>query len=411
MGSGRRGRTDTKDDAWRQNGWNEEAENDYWHDFEAERNGRSDKPSSWSDSEENRSYKEKKTKGRWANDEASQISNNTNSSRHGKRTHTEPNTSRDRRGYDHTNEDSDTPKERKPKRSSRSRDDDQRPEKYERKPKEADSDVETDTRRRKDPQDKPQERGWYDKETKSSKHEMDEKKPKEDKPKKSKGAWDATNLEKTLLQQEVAALRQRKKQLQELLACIPTNEAQTTVHIPTKREPVLLIQTIQSAYQDAHPQTKQEKQQKHRIILLDRENNCTQFMDGVIRLPEWLDVYCTWNPLSKNKLNFIPQLQKRVVSVSGEHSILRAMNALAGMLAREHIKRASSTYIYLVYNAGNSPRRYLEIYSVLKELGYKVELLNGAGPNFSDFMNHVKKDPTGYCRQPATGLRIDYSLP
>eukprot|EP01061_Rhynchopus_euleeides_P001138 TRINITY_DN10816_c0_g1_i1.p2 TRINITY_DN10816_c0_g1~~TRINITY_DN10816_c0_g1_i1.p2 ORF type:complete len:304 (+),score=120.19 TRINITY_DN10816_c0_g1_i1:101-1012(+) len=213
----------------------------------------------------------------------------------------------------------------------------------------------------------------------------------------------AQEVEEQSLESEVQRLQQRVDELHALRDRVrKVTEAPDVLRVP-KRDPVLLLEHIQGgAAGYSPPDSSREKQSKKRLLLWDRENNCTQFMDGVVKIPSWLQVYCVWNPKSKNTLSFPPDVAKRVATIEAEYSVLRAMNALAGMLARENIEHASSTYIYLVFNAGNAPKRYLEIATVLKELHFKVEMLNGTRANFANFLNHLKKDADDYTRTPAT---------
>eukprot|EP00754_Rhynchopus_humris_P037110 Rhum_TRINITY_DN19215_c0_g1::Rhum_TRINITY_DN19215_c0_g1_i1::g.169550::m.169550 len=199
----------------------------------------------------------------------------------------------------------------------------------------------------------------------------------------------------------IGMLKERKAMLEEL-----TEVDEGTNHrFHTWTEPRAMVQMVQQSGQGntLNRRSKGDKVRKTRILVLDREHNCTTFMKGVVSIPKGIEMYMTWNPATKNKPDFLPSVADRVTMVEANDSVLRAMNTLLGMIAREHLAQASTTHIYLVFNATSSPQRYVEIVCLLEELNFKVHCLNGAAPNFADFLQHIDKPYDEYTKIPPTG--------
>ena len=209
------------------------------------------------------------------------------------------------------------------------------------------------------------------------------------------------NDDNTYLHTVIKMLKERKAMLEQL-----TEVDEGTSHsFHTWTEPRALVQMVQQSGKGntLNRRNTGDKVRKTRILVLDREHNCTTFMKGVVNIPKGIDMYMTWNPATKNKPDFLPCVADRVTMVEANDSVLRAMNTLLGMIAREHLAQASTTHIYLVFNATSSPQRYVEIVCLLEELNFKVHCLNGAAPNFADFLQHIDKPYDEYTKIPPTG--------
>eukprot|EP01064_Diplonema_japonicum_P012491 TRINITY_DN19936_c0_g1_i1.p1 TRINITY_DN19936_c0_g1~~TRINITY_DN19936_c0_g1_i1.p1 ORF type:complete len:379 (+),score=99.68 TRINITY_DN19936_c0_g1_i1:803-1939(+) len=193
------------------------------------------------------------------------------------------------------------------------------------------------------------------------------------------------------LEMEIEMLNKKKAMLEDLIEQQP-KQTQLTLKQP---EAQLFLEGFQA----------EEVQMGRRktVMIVDRENNCTQFLNGVTRLPKWLELYVVWNPKSKNLLDLHPSVKKAACLIEAEHNVLKACTFLAGMAARQHAQHADETDMYLIYNRTHSQdslNRYSELEDVLALAGFNVEPRNGAGANFADFLEHRGEKYSKYTKEP-----------
>ena len=187
------------------------------------------------------------------------------------------------------------------------------------------------------------------------------------------------------LEKETELLEKRRDMLLEMIRNVPQNGSSDEVRIK-KNIPQLLIE---DGYDP--PQTSSRNSKTEFILILDRENNCTQFLNGATGIPKSVDVYIVWNPKSKNNLQLCPAVRNDCTIVEAEENVLKAMNTVAGMIARLHYADADGIEVFVAYNKSDSHRetRYKEVEERLSSLGFTVPGMNGTGPNFAAFLDEI----------------------
>eukprot|EP01060_Flectonema_neradi_P013842 TRINITY_DN20575_c0_g1_i1.p1 TRINITY_DN20575_c0_g1~~TRINITY_DN20575_c0_g1_i1.p1 ORF type:complete len:241 (+),score=47.23 TRINITY_DN20575_c0_g1_i1:44-766(+) len=195
-----------------------------------------------------------------------------------------------------------------------------------------------------------------------------------------------SDLETELLEQETRLLEQRRDMLLDMIKKVPRSELNDEVRIK-RSVPHLLVEDGYNIPEGNGSKTKF-------VLILDRENNCTQFLNGAIDMPKSLETYVVWNPKSKNNLQLSPSVRDACTIVEAEENVLKAITTIAGMIARLHCADAEEIEVFVVYNKSDSNReyRYKEVEERLSSFGFNVSTMNGTGPNFAAFLDEIGID-------------------